>query len=470
MVGLWFGIGFVIYGVVYFIQKNKMKNKGVKMKKSLLLSIVASTMIMAGGDIVSVEPVEAVSEINTVNDNSIIPKEYGTLSGNLKLMHVLDGKDNGYDKNTGSVYYLNLGYTTPVYNGFSLKVSGSVVGDTGLTDEDKAIAAGMFMGDVTSDPSTVMDTYIGFEDIFLKYQNDSLDLKLGHFKLDTPMTKNVYSTVPNLYEGITFTLKKILPETTLAGAYLTRMSYGAKSLTDWGLIGEKIDTMTGSSSWAKTNRGEFEDFGTIIGKDSTGIVAVGLTNKSLKNTTIRAWDYYASDIVNIIYIDTISKYKFKDLKVGLGTQLLYEDIDGGDTPVIYGLKASVGYGNAKLALSYNKSNSDQLVNPWGGSPLYTTSIFSANGFRPDVSAYKVSGVYKIPALKTTISMSYADYGKSSLDNVQDDATERDIVVKYKPTKKVMVKLFNANRTSEFNGLNGADKTQNHTRVVFSYKF
>ena len=48
--------------------------------------------------------------------------------------------------------------------------------------------------------------------------------------------------------------------------------------------------------------------------------------------------------------------------------------------------------------------------------------------------------------------------------------QRDIVVKYKPTKKVMIKLFNANRTSEFNGLNGLDKTQNHTRVVFSYKF
>ena len=66
---------------------------------------------------------------------------------------------------------------------------------------------------------------------------------------------------------------------------------------------------------------------------------------------------------------------------------------------------------------------------------------------------------------------YANYGQSKTkeDQVNEDATELDLMVIYKPTKAWTFKIFNAIRTSEYNK-DTAEKEMNHVRLVAWYDF
>lgn len=151
---------------------------------------------------------------------------------------------------------------------------------------------------------------------------------------------------------------------------------------------------------------------------------------------------------------------------------------------MWGTKAKVGNKKYSAYIAYNKSGDDTIggafINPWGSDPAYTSSLFSRNAYRQDVSAYKIGGHYTImKGLKVIIS--HADYGKSKTlqsnkagQFAVDNATETDIILAYKPTKEWMFKIFNARRTSEYNGIVIAAKTyekeMNHYRFIASYSF
>jgi hypothetical protein len=125
-----------------------------------------------------------------------------------------------------------------------------------------------------------------------------------------------------------------------------------------------------------------------------------------------------------------------------------------------------------------------MLNAWGGDVAYTSSIFSRNAYRKDVTAYKIGAKYKIRK-GLTLKVAHAHYKKSDSKAVEkiikagstgskisplDDATESDIILSYKASKNLSIKIFHAKRSSEYNGVNGKDLTQAHTRVVGVYKF
>lgn len=450
---------------------------------------------------------EIISEEQSVHKTETLPKvspaplkkvkkSKSGITGSAKLIHIVNGKDNGYDANTGSAYYLDLGYQTPEVNGLSAKISGYVVGDTGLTDKDETVGKAIFLGENTGDNDDVTETQVNLGETYLKYRNNTFKAQVGHYELNTPMTKNATSTVPNLYEGVLVSSDKIIDDTIVVGTHISRMAYGARSLADWGLIGEKtgtagaikvysndtaqFTTTADDAAMPNVRRGEYTNMGKIsgAGENTAGVTAVGVINTSLKNTTIQAWEYYAFDVANITYIDGMAKIKLQNgINTMVGAQIMHQNVDNQDgNPMLFGVKGAVGYKGAKLILAVNKSNGDVILNAWGGDPAYTSSIFSKNAYRPDVDAYKVIGQYNIPALKDgfpknmTLMVSYANYGRSSLANTQQDATETDIVLKYKPQKNLLLMLFNAQRESEFNGLNDKDKTQDQTRFVMKYQF
>ncbi|SFZ98648.1 hypothetical protein MNB_SV-5-430 [hydrothermal vent metagenome] len=441
------------------------------------LSTLASVALMAGGDIA---PVAAPVVVEAT--------DYGTFDGQAKIIHILDGESNGYDKNTGSALYLNLGYTTPVYSGFSARVAGGLVTDTGLRDLDgKYVAGGIYMGKKSEKDTT--GTWFDFEEAYLRYQNDTVDAKAGRFRLKTPMTTIKYSTQPNLYEGVMLNAKGLIPQTKLVGGYLTNMMYGARSLADYGFIGEAgLISKAGNkpargihgASKLATSRGDFENFGTLALGDDAGMIVVGAVNKSIPNTKIQAWNYYVDGIANQFYADTMTTLKLDGgFKFNFGAQFLYESLDdavvvNGDTPTIWGAMASAAYKGFKVGVGYNSSNGDQFVNAWGADPLYTTTILTRNAFRPNVDAYKVSAAYKLPSIDMIpgaiiLSGAYADYGQSSLVGVSDDSTETDLVLTYKPAKNWLFRVWNVQSTSEFNTAT-KDRTINQSRFIASYKF
>jgi hypothetical protein len=119
-------------------------------------------------------------------------------------------------------------------------------------------------------------------------------------------------------------------------------------------------------------------------------------------------------------------------------------------------------------LLFFKKDTGHFLNPWGANMGYTSSIFSRNEYRSDVEAYKVGALYPLRKnLKLTAS--YASYGQSDSPKSKTDAKESNIVIVYKPMKNLSLKLFNVQRTSEFDSP-ATPKTQNQTRLIANYKF
>jgi hypothetical protein len=230
-------------------------------------------------------------------------------------------------------------------------------------------------------------------------------------------------------------------------------------------------------------------------EDTNGITVLGGTYNGIKNAEISAWNYYADDISNTFYLDGNYGMPVAGLKLKLFAQYLNQRDRGnlvednnqtgtlnfanGIDYDLFGLKAVLKGKKWMAFAAYNKSNGDTgMYNSWGGDPAYTSSIFSRNAYREGVSAYKIAFKYDI--LKNLfVMLSHADYGKSDsvgrlpgigLVTAQTDARETDLVFVYKPMKGLMLKLFHANRKSEYDGSAGRELTQAHTRLVAAYNF
>jgi outer membrane porin, OprD family len=456
--------------------------------KNIAISIaaLAGTMVLQAADAPKVEETSLLGG--------------GVVSGQLKAMHIISDKDNAWTPNDGSGYLGTLKYVTPeVVDGLKFGAAFYINGDTGFTNWkdtakgdnlNKKNALGMFTATEGQEKSQLGQAYI-------EYKNEMLSFKGGRQILSTPLTKIKWSLMPNFYEAYMLGTEKV-PGFSFKLGHITRMSYGSRAATDWSLIGEKTKTAgvarpMETQSATGVVQAEFHSLaeGAGVAENTAGMTVVGATYKGVKGLKISLWDYYAWDIANMLYADI--DYKFpvvKGTKLALSAQYLQQS-EVGDKLAgtlnynLMGAKAKIGNKKWSVYAAYNQSNDKDndsnafvksgFLNAWGADPAYTSSLFSRNAYRQDVSAYKVGGHYTImKGLK--IIASYANYGKSktlgyagSNLTAQEDATEADIILAYKPTKAWMLKVFNAIRTSEYT-TDAAEKEMNHFRVVASYNF
>ncbi|WP_373001326.1 OprD family outer membrane porin [Sulfurimonas sp.] len=451
------------------------------MKKiAISIAALAGTMVLQAADAPKVEETSLLSG--------------GVVSGQLKAMHIISDKDNAWTPNDGSGYLGTLKYVTPeVLDGLKFGAAFYINGDTGLTkwDAGKKNALGMFTATQGQDKSELGQAYV-------EYKNEMLSFKGGRQILNTPLTKIKWSLMPNFYDAYMLGTEKVTGFSFNLG-HITRMSYGSRAATDWSLIGEKTGT-AGVARPMETQaaggivQAEFHSLaeGAGIATNTAGMTVIGATYKGIKGLKISLWDYYAWDIANMIYADI--DYKFpvvKGTNLTLSAQYLQQSevgdkLAGTLNYSLMGAKAKIGNKKWSVYAAYNQSNDKEnsatslaksgFLNAWGADPAYTSSLFSRNAYRQDVSAYKVGGHYTImKGLK--IIASYANYGKSKTIGYKptnltpnNDATEADIILAYKPTKAWMLKVFNAIRTSEYDSSATAEKKMNHFRAVASYDF
>jgi len=430
------------------------------------------------------------AEVPKVEDKALFSG--GEVSGQIKAMHILADKTNGFAPEDGSGYLVSLKYVTPDLALKGLKAGAAFYanGDTGLTDwEDSDVnAKGMFT-DVEGKTKTLLG------EAYLEYKSNMLDAKVGRQILNTPLTTIQWSLMPNFYQAAVAAVKPV-NGLSLTALHIDKMAYGSRSATDFSLIGEKTGTAGvvtpafAQSPASARVQAQFLNLGTAAGvAETSGMTALNATYKAGENFDISLWDYIAHDIANTIYADANYNMPImKGAKLTLSAQYLKQSEDGDKLAgninfSMYGAKAKMGNKKWSAYLAYNASNDEDgattrgsFFNAWGADPAYTSSIFSRNAYRQDVSAYKIGAHYVImKGLKVMVS--HADYGKSKTSGwggtpVQD-ASETDIVLVYKPTKAVMLKIFNARRTSEYNYNNVASISageQNHIRAVASYTF
>ncbi|MCB1737259.1 MAG: OprD family outer membrane porin [Gammaproteobacteria bacterium] len=411
----------------------------------------------------------------------------GTLNGGVKAMHVLSAEDNGYDPSNGTAYLLKLKYSTPDANGFGASIGVYNTGDLfGMTDfninpSNERLARGMFVRDNEDDLTHVGELYVG-------YNSESVSAKLGFQLLDTPMTVASQSTLPDFYNAYMFGMKP-LPGLSVTAGQITQMSFGARAMTSFGLIGEA--TRTGGISVLPNRAGlgqaDFHDMAKVTlgptAADTNGITVLGASYSGLDKWKFDAWNYYANDITNVFYGEAEHKTKLDNgLGLSVSGQLLMQSEVGAQLGGtldynLVGVKATLGgKGWSIYGALNNSSGSTEMLNGWGGDPAYTSTIFSRNAYREDVSAFKIGGKYVFT--KGLVGMiSHANYGQSNTGGFAGgaarpitDAEETDLVLVYKPTKDWMLKTFWAFRTSEYDGRGGVERTQSHLRAIVSYTF
>ena len=383
----------------------------------------------------------------------------GKVHGYLRVHHIFDGDSNGFDKNTGSTLGFGLKYDRHLIGGLSGGIEYYGVTDTGLTNEDKNIAFGQFMD---SDKSPSQD-YGDIWGAHITYKADNFGVSLARSQFDSPMTKIQITHVPNMYEYARLDTNLLGADLSLS--YITRMAYGSRSAADFGLIGEFTATAgMGLNPFKDIERGKYTTISDLLGDDANGVVVLG-SRKTFETFKMELWDFYIQDTLNTVYAEM--EYPFYASK-GYGAsihlqyinQVVEDKIDpksiyGGN---FYGVKLSTKMKKLKINFSYNKKDdTGAFLNVSGANPGFTSSIFSRNEYRTDVSAYKITAMYPIMKGLKVIA-SYANYGQSDMTlkrkgkpalASQTDAKETNIVLAYKPMKNLTLKLFNANRKSEF---------------------
>jgi hypothetical protein len=457
------------------------------MKKMIKLSVAAA--------LVSCSVLQAA-------DVMIDGYEAGNIELQFKAMTVLSDYENGFAPSNGSGYLVRLNYETGDFltEGLSVGVGMYVNGDAGLTEWDERPAPELNKGayGMVTDVDGQSKALMG--ELYINYKSEYVNAKLGRQKIKSPLTVIKTSLMPNFHEAYMFDTS-VVDGLKITAGHMDKISYGSRAMADWGLIGEKTGTagvgLGGGGVLFEQAGGDLEQakfynvgIAAGLGESTDGRSIVGLTYKGIENLSVDAWVYHSHDIATDYYAEL--KYAMpvsKGVKVKLNAQYLAQK-DAGDSLAgdkdfnMIGAKVSFGSKKMGVYAAFNQSGKKdtdltntegQYFNAWGSDPAYTSSIFSRNAYREDVSAYKVGGHYVImKGLK--LMMSYANYGQSLTGAAnktafysRNDAYEIDTVLVYKPTKNLMLKVFNARRLSEYDGV-VFDRRMNQYRAIASYTF
>jgi hypothetical protein len=225
------------------------------MKKGLLLSIVASTMIFAGGDIAPVEPAAAAPAADCSDFYGSVGAYYQTFD-----IEVTDG-------------------TTTVENDGFFDKSSSNFNVTAVIGVEKTLFGGIGFGAevagwsrISNDIAMANRTESGKEDgelsqLYLTASFGNTAVKFGRFAIPGSLS-------PLLRTGTTA---------------------GVKGITYDGLLIANTDLADTTIYGVWAYRAGTHSTFTKIGADETGAFALGFQNKSIANTTITAVGYYGPD-------------------------------------------------------------------------------------------------------------------------------------------------------------------------------
>lgn len=453
--------------------------------------------------------------------------DYGSLSGQVKLQHVVEAKDNGYDPNSGQAWMLKLKYKSPkLNNNFRIGITAHSVGDIlkvadpEVVAGEKRPASGLYK---PSKDNFEGELYSQLSEFYLQYSDKKLYAYGGRKQFRSPLTNSAESTVPDFHYLLGGTYK-INKKVKTGLAHINKMALGTRAANEYGLIGEGTGT-GGVTQRTLTNQDvenainffgtdadnievlKFYDIsqvalGVNTDEDTAGLTVANVSYSPTKNLDFELWDYYAHDIYNALYGEAIYYSKFKPTKQRLvisGQALIQNEVGRALAEDTYfgkidykllGVKAEVKNKKWGAFIAANRSfGQSGFFNAFSGDPGYTSSQFSRNEYRENVTAVKVEGRYTVNP-KFIVKASYANYSKSntnpyfdvndsqSIPGVQNsvgaepqkDSNEIDIKLIFKPLKQARLILTHSIRTSEYDGYNDADLTMAHTRLIGMYNF
>lgn len=386
------------------------------MRKYLALSVVASTLLMAGGDIAPVEPVVAAEAAEV---------DYGEVFGQFRTFYV-DRTYSGTVNNNRNTLATGgyIGYKTPDFNGFTAAVAA--YGVYGFKIHDMSIEDDLANNWANYDPSLTGrdgENYAFIGEAYLNYVLDNTNIKVGRQRLDTPLIgADDARMLPNLFEAAVVTNTDI-EDTTMTLAHVTRETTGTFSNIYNDAYGLGFASGYGAGT-TLAQSGDFVNMGTVAlghidfnndgstDNKTDGVTAASVIYKGFDGLTLQAWDYYAYDILNAVYLQADYGWTCRlneNVKMNAAAQYINQS-DVGDALAgkvdsdYWGVKLGASLGALSAYAAYSQTGesdgttSGGIITPWGGMPAFTQGMVTRHQFFSDTDSWKVAGTYKLNEL------------------------------------------------------------------------
>jgi len=408
------------------------------MNRGLILSVITSTLLMAGGGDTTAPQKPTNSLEQALKD--------GKFTANLRAFYFnrsfdedKTDKDNAVALTAGGI----IKYQSGDINGLKFGLahySSTRLGSTFSRSEGSGTS---ILGRSGEDLAFLGEAY-------LQYDLDKTMLKVGRQQLSTPLMQNHdLRILPSVYEAAILRNKSI-QDTMVEVGY--------------------VDRYTGFTS--KENA--FLDKKT--GKD--GLAYVSVANKSIENLSLRG--QYIKALTDDAGRETYSYLDAKyALPVGKNTYIKAQyggnTYTEGDDSTLIGSKVGTTVGQFDVAVLYDKI-SDNQFQAFESGPMYSDW---QQGYGPYEASTAVGGqiVYK-PMSGVSLKLGYVDVA-SDTDLLVDDFTEMNIDAKYtiNSYSKIRVRYSIKDQSSEseklrFDGVddNGGREDRDDFRIIYYMNF
>ncbi len=259
------------------------------MKKTLLLSVVASTMMMAGGDIKA--PVEPVVETPAPAPMADKCSGCGDVTGNIKIWYGTDdrGVNDLFNKNGAfGDAYADIKYSRKLSDAITLNAGMGYLTTLGLENE---LVSATWAG---HGKNGVGDAAWINEANFVLSMGSTF-AKVGRQELDTPFFySEKWNIATNTFDAVVVG-NTALPSTTLVAAWVGRGN------------GAPVSTVSVANT----------DFGgghiAFGGKQNKPAYAFAAINKSITNTALQAWYYQIPGVANAYWLQADTNVAGLDL-------------------------------------------------------------------------------------------------------------------------------------------------------------
>jgi hypothetical protein len=386
------------------------------MKKTLLLSVVASTMIMAGGSIAPVEPVvetpAPVAETSAWDFSGQAVVYYQTVEAGTGSLFE--------QSNAGANAGVQLrAVNKDLFAGIGAGVEVSGLSTLGLQED----VVDYIMQAANTSDAAGRGGWIS--QAYLTYAAGNTSFKMGRQELPKALSPFAFSEGWNVFKNTfdaALVVNSDIPDTTLVGAVVFKAN----------------------------NHGDMSNFYSInpdgTTGDDNGVYMLTAVNKSVANLAITGTYYYApelgggSDDLSIVWAD--AKYDAGIAKIALqGGTVMGDAVDGVETTA-FGAKVStkVAMVNASVAYSSVDDGVVGIANVQNGNktPLYTQMVANQGVIQSDTDYVKVGASANV--LGGTVIANYGYAVEDRMANVDTGSNPSELDLIY------TTKVFNGSTT------------------------
>ncbi|MEA2048415.1 MAG: hypothetical protein U9O64_08235 [Campylobacterota bacterium] len=379
------------------------------MKKIVLLSVVASTMIMAGGDIAPVEPVVEVVAVEEASSWNFTGQGVAFMQTRDSL-GTAAGLDSGLFSSATTAVGLGMELGATNSNlfwgiGTGVKVAGILAGNDELdwTDTNFGNQYGA-----------------GITEAYLTYGFDGADtsIKVGRQTLPKSLSPFAFSEgwqmFKNTFEAALL-VNSSIPNTALVYAWVRRANGSVNALPAGAVFPWISSQYDGLGDFQKMNQND-------------GLHMITAQNKSISNLTLTGSFYYGPNHTSNLGVpnggDTMvlwgdATYKADMFTVAVqGGQI---SPDGLDDTTGFGAKIAGNLGMFDLSAAYTSVDDGAVrMANFGTSvktPLYTQSILDQDVIALDADTFKIAAGMKALGGKFGLAYINADLGNAAMPAV-----------------------------------------------------